>query len=64
MTEVNRLRWSPCSSVHTIPGPDAESDVMGSAKLLEVLPAFGHLIGTIGKLCLRTVQINTASLVS
>ena len=35
-----------------IPGPDAELDVMGSAKLVEVIPAIGHPIGTIGKLIL------------
>ena len=33
-----------------VPGPDAELDVMGSARLVEVIPAIGHPISTTGKI--------------
>ena len=34
------------------PGPDAELDIMGNARLVEIIPAIGHPRSSVGKLAL------------
>ena len=40
--------FHPTLAMTNIPGPDAELDVMGGGKLVEIIPAAGHPASTAG----------------